>query len=394
MKYSNKINWIIITAVFVLAVSGCSKNEEVRKDKNTAVPKPYVIVSKVQKGPIFKAYTAMGSITPNDIARIIPKVTGRVMRIYASEGSQVRAGETLMQINDADYRILMQGLTAASKAAEVNLKKSSRDLERAEMLHKEQAIAEQLYQDAQSKVDGDRFLLERAKVEISNASRSVGECRVVAPISGIVTNKSVNEGELTSPQSPYPAFTVENMNRVKLEVDLSEDAFGYLDVGNKCLVTVDAIPDKTFEGYISKIHPSINPISKSFKVIITVDNPDLKLRSGMTARAQVVQKTRNDAINAPKSAFLKGEDSFYVFKLTGTKVIKVPVIIGIEGSDSYEIVQGLQPGDFVVIQGQVGLDNGMQVRAEERKYSPAGLVLSNAEGNGGKKSPASIPQVK
>jgi RND family efflux transporter MFP subunit len=221
--------------------------------------------------------------------------------------------------------------------------------------------------------------MEQAMAQVDNARKAVSECRVVSPISGTVTTKFVNEGELSAPQSPMPAFIVENMNKVKLEVDLSEDAFGYLEAGNKCIVTVDAIPDRTFEGVVTKIFPSINAISKTFKVTITLENTDFKLRSGMTARAQVVQKARNDAIYAPKSAFLQGEEGFYVFKLSGGKVEKSPVKIGIEGDDTSEVINGLQPGDFVVVQGQVGLSEGMDVTAKERVANPISTLPAQSK---------------
>jgi RND family efflux transporter MFP subunit len=203
---------------------------------------------------------------------------------------------------------------------------------------------------------------------------NVGECRVVSPISGIVTNKFVNEGELAGPQSPMPPFIIENMSKVKLEVDLSEDAFGYLEVGNKCAVTVDAIPEVQFEGVITKIYPSINPISKAFKITIELENSNLKLRSGMTARAQIIQQARADAVYAPKSAFLQGEEGFFVFKYLKGKVVKTYVKLGIEGSDNYEVLQGLIPGDYVAVEGQVGLNDGLEVKAiikVEKQQTPA-----------------------
>ncbi|HEY9161864.1 MAG TPA: efflux RND transporter periplasmic adaptor subunit [Desulfomonilia bacterium] len=362
MKYYYRVILSLTIGAMVLAFSGCgSKDESNRKDANSG--KAEVVVAKVERGTILKEYSAMGTIAAEDVARIFPKVAGRVLKIYVTEGSPVGAGQILMQINDSDYRIMVQGVAAMAKGQQVKVEKSKRDFLRAESLHKEDAIAEQLYQDAKSGLEGDQFVMDKANAELANAKKNVSECRVVSPISGIVTSKFVNEGELTAPQSPTPAFVVENMNRVKLEIDLSEDAFGYLEVGNKCIVTVDAIPDKSFEGTISKIFPSINSVSKTFKVTITIENPDLKLRSGMTARAQIVQKARNDAVNAPKVAFLPGEEGFYVFKISGGKVIKTPVKIGIEGNDSYEVLNGLVPGDYVVVEGQVGLSDGLMVKA-------------------------------
>jgi RND family efflux transporter MFP subunit len=383
MKRYENFLWALMISASVLYAPGCGSNDESGKaSKNQDAGKAEVVVAKVVRGPIFKAYTAMGAIVAVDVARILPKVAGRVVKIYVTEGSQVSAGQTLMQLTDFEYKLAVQGYIAAAKMAEVGAAKSERDLVRAESLHKEQAIAEQTYQDAKSQVEANRYQVQQIQAQADLQRRNVGECRVVSPIAGIVTNKFVNEGELTGPQSPAPPFIVENMLKVKLEVDLTEDAFGYLDVGSKCLVTVDAIPDRSFEGTILKIYPSINSVSKTFRVTIIIDNPELKLRSGMTARAQVVQKARNDAVTALKVAFLPGEEGFYVFKVANGKVIKTPVKIGIEGNDTYEVLQGLVPGDYVAVEGQVGLSDGLAVKAilqppSKPKYTQAPAPLKN-----------------
>jgi membrane fusion protein, multidrug efflux system len=401
MKYYDKFVWHLVIFASILCISGCgSKDESGKTSKNGDAGKAEVVVAKVVKGPIFKSYTAMGAIVAVDVARILPKVAGRVVKIYATEGSEVRAGQTLMQLTDFEYKLAVQGYQAAAKMAEVGEAKSERDLSRAESLHKEEAIAEQTYQDAKSQVEANKYQVQQLQAQADLQRKNVGECRVVSPISGIVTSKFVNEGELTGPQSPAPPFVVENMLKVKLEVDLTEDAFGYLEAGSKCLVTVDAIPDKSFEGTISKIYPSINAISKTFKVTIIIDNPDLKLRSGMTARAQVVQKTRDDAITAPKVAFLPGEEGFYVFKIYGGKVIRTPVKIGIEGNDTYEVLQGLVPGDYVAVEGQVGLSDGLAVKAilqtpNKPKYTQAPAPVKNESATiQQQKSPTALPVSK
>jgi membrane fusion protein, multidrug efflux system len=401
MNNLNKIRWILLFNAALLILVACGKSEDDSKTNaaNTVVSKTEVVVSKVQRGPIHKAFTAMGTIAAYDLARVIPKVAGRVLKIYVSEGTNVRAGQILMQLSDAEYNLGVKGYSAVVKLAEVGVEKSKRDLARAESLHKEQAIAEQSYQDAQSQLEANKYQMEQAIAQVDNAKKAVYECKVVSPISGIVTSKFVNEGELSAPQSPMPAFIVENMTKVKLEVDLSEDAFGYLDEGNKCIVTVDAIPDRTFEGVVTKIFPSVNAVSKTFKVTITLDNTDFKLRSGMTARAKVVQKARNDAIYAPKAAFLQGEEGFYVFKLSGNKVKKSPVKIGIEGDETYEVINGLQPGDFVVVQGQVGLSDGTDVTAKEKIENPVSVLPVQAKNpetaaSIQEKKPASNPTAK
>jgi RND family efflux transporter MFP subunit len=364
--------YIGLAVVIVLLALFCSQGKKENKTKETEAnaaikkealaSKAEVTVALVKLGPIFKAYSAMGTIASKDMARIMPKVIGRIAKIYVSEGDRVWAGKLLMQISPAEYHWVYQNAAALARTAGVAMEKSQRDFDRAESLHKESAISDQNYQDARSAYEATRYQYEQAKAGEAIAQKSLQECNVIAPISGVVTFKFGNEGELTGPQSPYPIFIIEQMGAVKLEVDLPEDAFGYLAVGNKTIITVDAIPNQTFEGTITKIYPTINPLSKTFKVSIALANPEMKLRSGMTARAKVIQKARDSIIYAPKTALISGEEGYFVYKVDGSIVRKTKVMVGIEGDDKMEISSGLKAGNWVVVEGLTGLKDGMDVK--------------------------------
>ncbi|HQP31960.1 MAG TPA: efflux RND transporter periplasmic adaptor subunit [Deltaproteobacteria bacterium] len=376
MKRKYSIGLAIFIAILLVFSFQGKKEHRVRgPEANAAIKKDAsqteVTVATVQQGPIFKAYTAMGTIVSRDMARILPKIVGRISRIYVSEGDWVKAGQVLMQVSPGEYQWAHQNAAALARAARVGVEKGRRDYERAERLHEEGAISDQTFQDARSAYEAAKYQYDQALAGSSMTRKSLDECTIVAPISGLVTYRFGNEGELTGPQSPYPVFIIEQMGDVKLEVDLPEEAFGNLSIGNKSIVTVDAIPGQTFEGTISKIFPSVNPISKTFKVTIELANPEMKLRSGMTARSKVIQKARANAIYAPKAAFLPGEDGFFVYKVVGGTVRKIKVNVGIEGDDKIEVTSGLSLGDQVVTVGQTGLKDGMAVRATRVQAAPA-----------------------
>jgi len=367
MKRKYSIGLAIFIAILLVFSFQGKKEHRVREpEANAAIKKETtrteVTVATVQQGPIFKAYSAMGTIVSRDMARILPKIVGRISRIYVSEGDWVKAGQVLMQVSPGEYQWAHQNAAALARAARVGLEKGRRDYIRARDLHDEGAISDQTFQDARSAYDAAKYQYDQALAGASMTRKSLDECRIVAPISGLVTFKFGNEGELTGPQSPYPIFIIEQMGAVKLEVDLPEEAFGNLSIGSRSIVTVDAIPGQSFEGTISKISPSVNPLSKTFKVAIELANPDMKLRSGMTARSKVIQKARANAIYAPKAAFLPGEDGYFVYKVVAGTIRKTKVNIGIEGDDKIEITSGLALGDQVVTVGQTGLKDGMAVK--------------------------------
>lgn len=352
---------LVFLSVFSLQ---CSKDESEERAVPVTVSRAVtqVAVAVLKKGPVFRAYVAVGTVAPWDFARITPKVTGRIDRILVEEGGPVEKGALLMMIDDFDYTRIVENATALRNQARVNREKSGRDFARIDRLFKDQTVSEQRYHDMRTAFDLAGYAYDQAAVALKKAERDLRDCQVTAPISGILTAKHVNEGELTGPQ--VVAFVSMQMDKVKVEVDLPEDAYGYVKTGNSCAVTVDAIPDNRFKGTIAMIHPTIDPASRTVKVTIRLDNPELRLRSGMTARAKVIQKARDHVLYAPKAAFVTGEDGYFVYRLVEDRVHRVPVEVGVQGDGVFEVTGGLSAGDQVVVQGLVGLRDNMAVTAK------------------------------
>jgi len=338
-----------------------------------------VTVTPVRQGPVYRAYTAVGTLAPWDLARITPKVTGRIDSIAVDEGDRVEQGELLMQIDRFDYERVVENAVALRNQARVSREKAMRDFSRIDRLYRDQTVSEQRHRDMKTAFDLAAYAHDQAVVALKKAERDLRECRVIAPISGVITGKHANEGELTGPQ--VLAFVIMQMDKVKVEVDLPEDAYGYVKTGNLCRITVDAIPDERFEGTIAMIHPTIDPVSRTVKITISLKNPEVILRSGMTARAKVIQRARENSLYAPEKAFVTGEEGYFVYRLVAGRVQRVPVDSGVHGDGVLEITSGLSAGDQVVIEGLTGLRDGMAVKAKPTETvdpdqsRPGGLPL-------------------
>lgn len=357
MKKILIISLILLVPVFLL-LQGKEKPESkaiVTKTEARAA----VAVSTVGRGPVFKGYAAVGVIKPEDKARIMPKVAGRISSLAVEEGDRVATGDLLMDIEPFDYIRAVENGTAVKNQAKANLEKSKRDYLRMERLYRDKTISEQTYRDTETVYKLAQYAFDQAQVAHKTAVRNLKECRVVAPIAGIITDKHVNEGELTGPQTL--AFIIMQMDKVKVEVDLPENAYGFVAIGNTCLITIDALPQETCEGKITRIHPTINPVSRTVKVTISLDNPGIRLRPGMTARANVIQEARKDVLFVPKSAVVQGETGLFVFRLAADRVEKTAITVGVEGDEVFEIRNGLSLGDQVVTKGLTGLRDGMAV---------------------------------
>ena len=357
---------------FSLLPVSCMKEDEnpSKKSLHLSPITPEVVVQEIVRGPIYKTYTSLGTVAASDFARITPKVAGRIKTIRVEEGDRVDRGELLMLIDPFDYEQALQNTAAIRNQARVNLERVKRDLARMESLYQQKSISQQTFQDTKSARDLSLYAYDQAVVSHEIAKRNLEECRVSAPISGIVTQKGVNVGELTT--LGQLAFVIMNMDTVKIEVDLPEEIFSSMHEGGEAIITLDAIDDKTFTGTITKIYPTIDPMSRTFKVTLTLTNPALLLRAGMTARSKVIQKAREAALCAPKSSLVQGEQGYLIYIINADTVKKSLVKVGMEGDSVIEIIEGVSEGDKVVTTGLAGLRDGMGVRISEQVSPPKG----------------------
>ncbi|HDP23904.1 MAG TPA: efflux RND transporter periplasmic adaptor subunit [Deltaproteobacteria bacterium] len=360
------MKWLRLPVVFsltliLLTACGNTAPPEPRDNLGSEPSKPQVFVTQVTQGSVLTTYTIAGTVLPEQTARITSKVPGRITRVSVEAGDRVSQGDLLMLIDPVDYERQYENSTALMNQARVTLERVQRDLARIETLYAREAVSEQSYQDAKTARDLAQFQYDQAVSAWKMAGQNLKESRISAPMAGIITDKFVNEGELIGTQAP--AFVIVQMDTVKIEVDLPERLFGSIHMGGQGLLTVDAFPEESFAGTITRIHPTIDPVSRTFRMTITVDNPALKLRSGMTARVQVVQTSRENILAVPKSSIILGENRTFVYRVVDETIQRVEIRLGIEGDTVFEVLDGLVAGDWVVTRGITGLTDGMKIRS-------------------------------
>ena len=354
---------LLCAFLLLFSFSACLEKENEKPVKTVKIidhSPPEVVVAIVERGPIHKTYTSVGTVTPKDSSRIFPKVSGRISEVEVEEGDLVKSGQRLMQIDTFDYVRAVENATALRNQAKSNFDKAIRDHARIEKLYADNAVPKQNLQDMKTALDLARYSFDQAVTALKKAKDDLEECSVKAPISGMITTKMVNPGELTGPQ--MMAFMIMQMGTVEVEVDLPEESFGYLIEGKTGYVSFDAIPDTHLEGKITKIYPTIDPLSRTIKIVISIDNPNLKIRSGMTARTRIVEAAIPNALYAPRTALIPIEDQYVVYKVESEQVKRTTVGVGIIGDEVFEIKNGLQLGEQVVVRGVTGLRNGMKVK--------------------------------
>jgi len=190
---------------------------------------------------------------------------------------------------------------------------------------------------------------------------------VTSPSRGIVGRVYLDKGARVSPPDPGPSMgtpilRIVNMDQVKVVVNVIERDFSKIKLNQKALVSVGAYPDETFAGKTSLISPTINPMTRTASVEITIPNRNHRLKPGMFAKVDIIVREKADAILIPTYAVLEQSDVNRVFILANGKAASREIQLGADQGESVEVLSGVDIGDSLVVAGHHRISSGEKVR--------------------------------
>lgn len=339
MKRKNVLKFMPLAALFFLASCG---GETTKNETQTETVKKNVKVEEVRLTPVDQLSTFTATVEANTVNNIAPAMGGRIRSIHVDVGSRVGKGQTVVTMDAANY-----------SQQQTQLATLKRDYERYLELYNVGGISKQ-------QLDQVKAQLDVAQTALNNLGENT---RLTSPINGVVTVRNYDPGDMAAGQ---PILTIENINPVKVIINVSESFYSQVVKGMPAKVQVDALANEFFEGKVSLIHPTLNPVSHTFPVEIEVNNSDQRLRPGMFSRVTMNFGT-NDRPLVSDMAVLKqtGSNDRYVFVEKDGKAFYTLVQLGTRIEDKYEIVSGLNAGDRVIVQGNAGLIDGTEVEVVE-----------------------------
>ena len=336
MKRNNVLKIMPLAVLLFLASCG---GETTKNETQTEAVKKTVKVEEVRLTPVDQLSSFTASVEANTVNNIAPAMGGRIRSIHVDVGSRVGKGQTVVTMDAANYT-----------QQQTQLATLKRDYERYLELYNVGGISKQ-------QLDQLKAQLDVAQTALNNLGENT---RLVSPISGVVTARNYDPGDMAAGQ---PILTIENINPVKVVINISESFYSQVVKGMPATVEVDALSGETFQGKVSLIHPTLNPVSHTFPVEVEVNNADQRLRPGMFSRVTMNFGT-NDRPLVADMAVLKqtGSNDRYVFVEKDGKAVYTLVQLGTRIGDKFEIVSGLNTGDRVITQGNVGLIDGTEVQ--------------------------------
>jgi HlyD family secretion protein len=205
--------------------------------------------------------------------------------------------------------------------------------------------------------------LAQNQAQIAAVQQQIRDASLVAPIDGIISERSTEPGSLAGPSSPV--LTIVALDSVYFEAQVPETDVQSVRQGLPVSVRTDAYPNRTFAGRVARILPTANSTSRSVTVRVAIPNNTGLLRPGLFARGEVVAEERQGVVISKDALVSAGtEGGFAVFVAEGNKAVRRPVQVGIQTSQTVEVRSGVKEGDQIVVAGQDALRDGATVRIQ------------------------------
>jgi membrane fusion protein, multidrug efflux system len=322
---------------------------------NNKPPPAQISAVEVKTEAVPRFATGIGSVTAVHQVTINPEVGGRVTKIFFEPGTAVKAGEPLVQLNDAPDHGDLASYEAQARLAQIEVQRSTQ-------------LAQRQFESRES-LDQRQSQLDQAQAMIAKTEAVIAQKLIRAPFSGQLGTRQIEVGQYLTPGAAIVTLT--DLSTLYVNFTLPARMRAEIAVGQRVNVTADAYPDRSFTAEITTIEPQVSADTRTMTVQATMKNPDNALLPGMFVNAAVVLPPQPDTLVLPETAvdYTLYGDSVYVIRgdgkdLNGKPVLKAfrtPIKTGARWGNNVAILDGLKPGERVVAAGQVKIQNGAPV---------------------------------
>ncbi|HIE66272.1 MAG: efflux RND transporter periplasmic adaptor subunit [Nitrospira sp.] len=334
---------------------------------------------RVELGTFEEVVTADGTVIPINRIELKSKAGGRIIKLPVEAGDFVRKGDLIAKLDQRDEKSAVAQARADLDIARAELKQAKRMFTRRNTLYKRKIISEEERDETGLKLAVVKGKVIQALTKFDTAKETLAESIVRAPISGIILQKYVEEGQIiasgvSGADGGNPIVDIAAMVSVYIEAGINEIDIGKMEIGQSATIVAEAYPQLKFLGEVVRIAPEADPDEKSvtrFNIVVKVENADRKLKSGMNAEMELTLFKKDNILLAPVTAFKKiqgadaAPDERVVHLKQGNVFISRTISVGLSDFKEAEILSGLSEGDILGIPMTSRL-NAANKRLEER----------------------------
>ena len=309
------------------------------------MPPTMVETVRVQLRDLPNQFETIGSLRADESISVRPEIAGRIEKIHFTEGQQVARGSLLFTLDDALSR-------AELNEANANLQNSRRAYTRANELAGRQLIA-------RADLDTTQAAMTVDQARAASARTRLDKTQIRAPFAGVTGLREVSVGDYVN--AGQQLVDLVRLDPIELDLRVPEVMLSSLALGQKVDFGVDSFREQIFSATVVAIAPTVDAGGRSVSLRARLDNPEQKLRPGMSARVRIVLANNARALLIPEQAIWpNGEQKMVYLVIDGTAKL-VPVTLGARQPGLVEVTSGIKAGDEVVVAGQLKLHDGAKV---------------------------------
>jgi len=389
------------TAALVLVLS-CSKDPTLQTPEITRETE----VETVRSSAVVDYYQAVGTVQAKTRSVIASRIMGNIVGLRVREGDRIRAGQTLVELENRDAGIQIQKAQAGVReildsleevdrtiraaesgrvAAQANETLAGKTFNRYQALFDRHSVSPQEFDEVRAKFEvakaererAERMLqaakarhnqvsarIDQAKAEVSNARVYASYARLTSPIDGVVISKHVDVGSMAIPGAPL--LTIENDSKYQLEVSVEESQLSKIRPGDQAQVEIEALGVHDLTGSVEEIVPVADPRSRSYTVKVSLPNAGAQLCSGLYGKVRFVTGERR-ALAIPQKAITQRGQLVAVFVVDQAGVARMRLIkTGKSLGETVEVLSGLNDGEQIVVDQVESIQDGTRVRDRQQ----------------------------
>ncbi len=373
-----------------------------------AASKPQMVTAVVGQGDIEQTVLATGVLEPAKLVSVGAQASGQVQKLYVELGDTVKAGDPIAEIDSrtqtnsvSNAEASLSNVTAQRAASQANLTEAQLSFERTERLFNGGAASKADYDSAQAQLANARASLAAANAQIrqanltlNTAQTNLGYTRIVAPMDGTIVAIVTEEGQTVNANQSAPTIVMlAQLDKMTVSAEISEADIAKVTEGQEVYFTTLGDSGTRHYAELRTVAPAPSSIESTtsasssssasavyYNGLFDVDNADGKLRTGMTAQVNIVLASAKDAITVPASALERRGREGYFAKVVqeNGEIEQRAVKVGISTSVTSQVIEGLQPGEKVVVAESTG-----ESRGTSRQGSSNPLMPSGGRGMGG-----------
>jgi RND family efflux transporter MFP subunit len=301
------------------------------------------------RAPVSEAIYGTGTVEPARWAKVVPLQRRRLVDLCICEGQQVKAGQSLGRMDDAEERSALNGL-------QISYQQAQRDLDRAEKNRTTSDAAQKEYEQRWTQV-------EEYKSRIAAQQVRIDQLVLRAPLDGMVLRRDGEVGEIAGPTDVL--FWIGPPLPMQIVAEVNEEEINRIAVGQKAFLRSEAFPGQALRASVSQITPKGDPTRKTFRIYLLLPN-DTPLRIGMSVEANIIVREKPSAVLVPAEAV--GSDMVQI--VDEGRIERLPVKVGIRGSRNVEVIGDIVEGMAVLSPVRTDLAQGTRVREDNRAIRP------------------------